>query len=369
MNTELSRSTIDPNRKSSALVSIKGAKVHFPMPADPDKSPGAGLLRAVDGIDLDIHRSENLGLVGESGSGKTTLGNTLLGLQKITEGEIRFNGTLLSNLTAKSMFPYRRKIQAIFQDPYSSLHPRYRISKIIEEPLEIHQIGNQQQRQARVSELLEAVGLSEKFAHRYANELSGGQRQRVGIARALALEPEFIVADEAVSALDVSVQSQILNLLKKLQREKKLTMLFIAHDLAVVEYLCDRVAVMYLGRIVELADTRTLFSQAAHPYTLALLSATLDWQEDPKDRLEKIVLKGDVPAPTQQHPGCPFRSRCWYYQGNGEPERCAREIPAIRDIGNRQWSACHFAEDLVASEKQLRDELLLSSPPIKSLEF
>jgi oligopeptide/dipeptide ABC transporter ATP-binding protein len=341
-----------PETQLDTLVSIKGAKVHFPIPIEVGK--GDGLLRAVDGIDLNILKSESLGLVGESGSGKTTLGNTLLGLQAVTQGDIQYEGKSLTNLTPKSMFPYRRKIQAIFQDPFSSLHPRYSVRQIIEEPLEIHKTGDKQQRLARVIELLNAVGLSKKFAHRYPNELSGGQCQRVGIARALALEPDFIVADEAVSALDVSVQSQILNLLKKLQQEKKLTLLFIAHDLAVVEYLCDRVAVMYLGRIIELADTKTLFTQSSHPYTLALLSATLDWQEDPAERLEKIVLKGDMPSSTQQYEGCPFQSRCWYYQNYGEPKKCTTENPAIRNIGNNHWSACHFAESVIASEKQLR---------------
>ncbi len=334
----------------SVLVSARNLSVHFSASGGWVLSGGKIVVRAVDDVDMDIIRHETLGLVGESGSGKTTLGQAMMGLAAVTSGTVLFDGVPISGLDARSLFPFRRRMQAVFQDPYSSLHPRCRVGAIVREPLDIHNVGTLAARRQVVDELLGAVGLAEEFAQRYPNELSGGQRQRVGIARALALGPEFIVADEPVSALDVSVQAQILNLLKKLQRDKNLTILLISHNLGVVQHLCDRVAVMYFGRIVEVAPTEQLFSRPAHPYTLALMSATLDWQEAPEDRLEPIVLKGEIPRPTEVPEGCPFAGRCWFRETLSDAAICATTKPGMRDIGPGHRVACHFAERLQESE-------------------
>jgi oligopeptide/dipeptide ABC transporter ATP-binding protein len=283
-------------------------------------------LRAVDGVSLALMPGETLGIVGESGSGKSTLGRLILGLHAPSAGAVRFEGTDIANLSARRMRQMRRHMQPIFQDPYASLDPRFTVGASIAEPLVIHAIGDRRSRERRVAALLEIVGLESEAARRYPHEFSGGQRQRIGIARAIALEPKLIVADEPVSALDVSIQSQILNLLIELKSRLNLSYVFISHDLAVVEHISDRVAVMYLGRVVETAGTAALYRRAAHPYTQALISAIPETKVE--DRRERIILSGDAPNPEEPPAGCPFHPRC-----PQAFERCAREVPATVEIG------------------------------------
>ncbi|MCR8726105.1 ABC transporter ATP-binding protein [Frigidibacter sp. ROC022] len=282
------------------LLSLRGLSKHFETPR--------GTVRAVEDVSLDIARGSITGLVGESGSGKTTLGRTVLRLIEPTAGTILFDGTELTGLGQHEMLAMRRRMQIIFQDPVSSLNPRLKVGTIIAEGLRAHRMGARAERRDRVAALLEEVGLQAEAMDRYPHEFSGGQRQRIGIARALAVEPEFIVADESVSALDVSIQAQILNLLLDLREKRNLTMLFIAHDLSVVEYLCDRIAVMYLGRIVETGPARPLSREPVHPYTRALLSAVP--QPDPKVERDRQILQGTVPSPLDPPSGCVFRTRC-----------------------------------------------------------
>jgi oligopeptide/dipeptide ABC transporter ATP-binding protein len=290
-------------------------------------------LRAVDGVSFTIPAGRTLGLVGESGSGKTTVGRTLLRLQERTSGTVLFDGKDVFALDPRGLRALRRRMQIVFQDPYSSLNPRMTVSETLQEPLEIHRLRGQ------VSALLEEVGLDPAFARRYPHELSGGQRQRVGIARALSVEPQFIVCDEPVSALDVSVQAQVLNLLADLQARRKLTYLFIAHDLAVVRHIADDVAVMYLGKIVEHAPAAQIYAQPRHPYTTALLSAVPE--PDPRAAKSRIVLSGDMPSPSRPPPGCPFHPRCPHPL---KSERCRTETPPLRPIVPGHLAACHYAE-------------------------
>jgi oligopeptide/dipeptide ABC transporter ATP-binding protein len=290
-------------------------------------------LRAVDGVSFAIAAGRTLGLVGESGSGKTTVGRTLLRLQERTSGTVLFDGTDVFALDPRRLRALRRRMQIVFQDPYSSLNPRMTVGETLQEPLEIHRLRGQ------VSALLEEVGLDQAFARRYPHELSGGQRQRVGIARALSVEPQFIVCDEPVSALDVSVQAQVLNLLADLQARRKLTYLFIAHDLAVVRHIADDVAVMYLGKIVEHAPAAEIYAQPRHPYTTALLSAVPE--PDPRAAKSRIVLTGDMPSPSRPPPGCPFNPRCPHPL---KSERCRTETPPLRPITPGHRAACHYAE-------------------------
>ncbi len=298
-----------------------------------------GHVRAVDGVDLEVRAGESYALVGESGSGKTTLGRCLMRLIEPTAGKVQFDGTELMALSASELRRCRRHFQMIFQDPYGSLNPRLSVQRTIEEPLIVHQIGSREDRARRVAELLDTVGLPPSAATRYPHEFSGGQRQRVGIARALASEPKLLIADEPVSALDVSVQAQIVNLLADLQRDLGLSLVFIGHDLAVVEQLADRVAVMYLGQIVEEARSERLFAAPQHPYTVSLLSAIP--RPEPRRKGGRIVLAGDPPNPAQPPPGCRFHTRCPI-----AIERCRTEAPALVQLGAEQRVACHRPGEL-----------------------
>src|SRR5882762_7904221 len=302
--------------------------------------PGRPPVRAVDGVSVTIAAGQTLGLVGESGSGKSTVGWTILRLPEPTSGRVVFDGEDVFALATAPLRALRRRMQIVFQDPYSSLNPRMTVARTLREPLEIHRLAAPAQMEARVTALLEEVGLDPAFAGRYPHELSGGQRQRVGIARALSVEPRFIVCDEPVSALDVSVQAQVLNLLAELQRRHRLTYLFIAHDLAVVKHIADEVAVMYLGKIVERGPAEALYRAPRHPYTASLLSAVP--VPDPAAPSRRIVLQGDVPSPANPPPGCPFHPRCPHPKKN---ERCRTEPPALREIAPGQTAACHFAEE------------------------
>lgn len=312
------------------LIDVKDLKMYFPIKTGWFKTKP---LKAVDGISFSINKGETLGLVGESGCGKTTAGRALLHLYKPTSGEIRYDGNLI---TAKNIDEYRKDMQIVFQDPYSSLNPRMTVSDIIGEPLDIHHLYHSKKERAdRIAELLGLVGLSSDHANRYAHEFSGGQRQRIGIARALAVNPTFIVCDEPVSALDVSIQAQIINTFEDLQKKLGITYLFIAHDLVVVHHMSNRIAVMYLGKIVEIAEADALNSNPIHPYTLSLLSAVPVPDPDLAKKRHRIVLEGDVPSPLNMPSGCPFRTRCNYAK-----ERCAAECPQLTDRGDGHSVAC-----------------------------
>jgi oligopeptide/dipeptide ABC transporter ATP-binding protein len=296
----------------------------------------SGQVHAVDGVSFHIAPGETLGLVGESGCGKSTVGRTLLKLLEPTAGTIRVDGVDITDLDAKAMLPYRKRLQMIYQDPYSSLNPRMSAGQIVGEPLVIHGIGRPQEQRERVASLFERVGLRPELIHSFPHEFSGGQRQRIGIARALALNPQLIVGDEPVSALDVSIQAQIINLLMDLQDDFKLSYLLVAHDLAVIEHISHRIAVMYLGRIVEMADKANLFAMPLHPYSEALLSAVPIPKASARRR-QHVILKGDVPSPINPPPGCHFHTRCPYAHA-----RCRNERPPLREVVPRHWAACHL---------------------------
>jgi oligopeptide/dipeptide ABC transporter ATP-binding protein len=323
---------------AAPLLEVRDLVKHFPLHKGLF-GRAAGHVRAVDGVSFAIAPGEVLGLVGESGCGKTTTGRAVLRLVEPTSGSVRFDGREVLDLPGGELRALRRRMQIIFQDPYSSLNPRHTIGAIVGEPLAIHGLARGREARERVAELLRLVGLAPEHARRYPHEFSGGQRQRIGVARALAVGPQLIVADEPVSALDVSIQAQVLNLLQDLRARLSLTYLFIAHDLSVVEHVSDRVAVMYLGRIAELAPSRILYAGARHPYTQALLSAIP--RTAPGARRARIVLKGDVPSPAQPPPGCRFHPRCRLADG----DRCEREEPTLREIAPGHWVACHHAEE------------------------
>ena len=314
------------------LVEVKHLKEYFNINTGMFSSKP---LKAVDDVSFSIRRGETLGLVGEAGCGKTTVGRTLLHLYKPTDGEIWFDGKQI--VTQKDIAEYRQKTAMVFQDPYSSLNPRMTVSDIIGEPLDVHKMyKSEAERKERILELMAQVGLNSEHANRYAHEFSGGQRQRIGIARALAVKPQFVVCDEPVSALDVSIQAQVINMFDELQDQMGLTYLFIAHDLLVVRHISDRIAVMYLGKMVELADAREIYDHPLHPYTRSLMSAVP--LPDPKKAREnkRIVLSGDIPSPLNAPSGCPFRTRCPYAS-----EVCAESMPEFKDVGGGHFVACH----------------------------
>ncbi len=316
-----------------SLLEVKGLKKYFPLQKGWRRE--RTYVRAVDGIDLSIYRGEVLGLVGESGCGKTTVGRLILKLIEPTEGEILFEGKNLSRLDKKEIHPLRRSLQIIFQDPFASLNPRMTVAEIVGRPMEIHGLVDRSGRDEKVAQLLESVGLQKEHLYRYPHEFSGGQRQRIGIARALATQPKLIVADEPTSALDVSVQAQILNLMKELKEAFGLTYLFISHNIGVIQHLSDRVAVMYLGKVVEMGKKKDLFQSPMHPYTKALLAAvpTLD----PKRKREEIILEGDVPSPIYPPRGCRFHPRCRYAF-----RRCSEEEPLFHSVEEGRSVACHL---------------------------
>ena len=315
----------------TALLEVRDLVKHFTV--------GRGIVRAVDGVSFSIERGETLGLVGESGCGKTTTGRCILQLERPTSGTVRFEGRELTTLNQTELRAVRRKLQVIFQDPYSSLNPRMTVGQIIAEPIAVHNVvSGTAARAARVKDLLNRVGLLPQHANRYPHEMSGGQRQRVGIARALAMEPSLIVCDEPVSALDVSIQAQIINLLEDLQAEFGLTYLFIAHDLAVVRHISDRVVVMYLGKIAEMADRKTIYDGPQHPYTRALLSAVPIPDPELEEKRERIVLGGEVPSALNPPSGCVFHPRCPI-----AIDRCKHDIPLLRDLMPGHSAACHLA--------------------------
>jgi oligopeptide transport system ATP-binding protein len=328
---------------NETLVRVRDMKKHFPITRGIIAQREVGRVQAVDGITFDIARGETLGLVGESGCGKTTAGRTLLGLYPITSGTATIDGMDVHSAKGKDLMAIRRSAQMIFQDPYASLNPRWTVNAIVGEPLRVHGLlGSDKARHERVQELLALVGLNVRYMNRFPHEFSGGQRQRIGIARALASEPSFVVCDEPISALDVSIQAQVVNLLEDLQDRLNLTYLFIAHDLAMVRHICDRVAVMYLGVIVELADRDKLYEEPLHPYTKALLSAVPAPDPVAERKRQRIVLQGDVPSPIDPPSGCRFHPRCPIAQPH-----CARITPAWREIRPRHWVACHEVEPKV----------------------
>ncbi|MDA1330845.1 MAG: dipeptide ABC transporter ATP-binding protein [Chloroflexi bacterium] len=325
------------------LVAVRDLKKHFPIRRGVFRRQ-VGSIKAVDGVSFDIYEGETLGLVGESGGGKSTTGWTIIRDLMPTGGSVHYQGQDLAALSAEEMRMLRRHIQMIFQDPYASLNPRMTVGKIVSEPLEVHKIGTAQSRHARVQELLEIVGLNPGFVNRYPHEFSGGQRQRIGVARALATNPDFIVADEPISALDVSIQAQVVNLLGDLKKEFGLTYLFIAHDLSMVRYISDRVAVMYLGRIVEMGPTGKVYGHPVHPYTQALVSAIPIADPEVEAKRERHILEGDVPSPAAPPSGCHFHPRCRY-----ATDRCRDESPLFRPLetDKDRLVACHYAEQFL----------------------
>ena len=324
-------------KKNTPLIEVKNLKEHFPIQVSALKTKP---LKAVDGVSFTINRGETLGLVGESGCGKTTVGRTLLHLYKPTDGEIWYDGKQIK--TAADIKEFRKKATMVFQDPYSSLNPRMTVADIIGEPLDVHKLyKTKEERQARILELMDYVGLNSEHAARYAHEFSGGQRQRIGIARALAVNPDFIVCDEPVSALDVSIQAQVINMFQELQEKLGLTYLFIAHDLLVVRHISDRIAVMYLGKMVEMADSDEIYDHPLHPYSKSLLSSVP--VPDPKIARanQRIVLEGDIPSPLNAPSGCPFRTRCPHATA-----ACAEAMPEFREVAKDHFVACHHVDQI-----------------------
>jgi oligopeptide/dipeptide ABC transporter ATP-binding protein len=336
------------------LLELEDLKVYFPIRDGIIRQRHVGDIQAIDGVSMQLARGETLGLVGESGCGKSTTGRAIIRLNPPTAGRILFDGVDVTSYRGSALRQLRRRMQMIFQDPYASLDPRMTAGGIIGEPFEIHDVGTAPERREQVRELLATVGLNPAYASRYPHEFSGGQRQRIGVARALALRPDLIVADEPISALDVSIQAQIINLLERLQGEFGLTYLFIAHDLSVVRHISDRIAVMYLGRLVEVAKARELNVRPLHPYTVALLSAVPIPDPTVEANRRRIILKGDVPSPVNPPSGCRFHTRCWLREKLGNPERCVTDDPTLRAIETGHEVACHFSEDVDGSVEQVQ---------------
>lgn len=356
MNQESKSIPID---QAEPLLKIENLKKYFPIKGGGYFTGSKKVVKAVDDVTFEIYRGETLGLVGESGCGKSTLGRNILRLQEPTGGEIFFKEKNILAYKGHEMRKLRKQMQIIYQDPFSSLNPRFTVGEIIGEMYDIHGIAKGAEKEKKIKEMIELVGLDPSRYHNYPHEFSGGQRQRIGIARALALNPEFVVADEPVSALDVSVQSQILNLLMKLKEELGLTMLFIAHGLNVVRHISDRVGVMYLGKIVELSETDNIFDNPAHPYTAALLSTVPE--ADPRLKKERIVLKGEVPSPANPPSGCHFRTRCPL-----ATERCAIEEPPLLEVRDKHFAACHYPlekgqtlKQAISSKEQSRESVTI----------
>ncbi|CAL9572640.1 ABC transporter ATP-binding protein [Streptomyces griseomycini] len=348
---------------TETLLEVEGLTKHFPIYGGFPIKRKVGAVQAVDGVDLTVGVGESLGLVGESGCGKSTTGRLITRLLEPTGGRITYRGQDITHAKRKQLAPVRSEIQMIFQDPYSSLNPRQTVGSIIKSPMEVNGINPAGGREKKVRELLELVGLNPEHYNRFPHEFSGGQRQRIGVARALALNPKLIVADEPVSALDVSIQAQVINLLQKVQDELGIAFLFIAHDLAVVRHFSQRVAVMYLGKVVEVGDRESIYNRPRHPYTHALLSAVPEVRVDEEEQRERIRLSGDVPSPISPPSGCRFRTRCWKAQ-----DKCATEEPPLVQIsGNREGhlTACHFPEDPTT---EARDEDVVLDPALKALE-
>ncbi|MFJ7409658.1 ABC transporter ATP-binding protein [Streptomyces sp. NPDC098077] len=340
---------VAPYTEGDPILQVRGLAKHYPLTRGVLLKRQIGAVRAVDGVDFDLYAGETLGIVGESGCGKSTVAKMLVHLERPTAGAIRYKGEDIAKLSGRALKAVRRNIQMVFQDPYTSLNPRMTVGDIIGEPYEIHpEVAPKGSRRQRVQDLLDVVGLNPEYINRYPHQFSGGQRQRIGIARGLALNPEIIVADEPVSALDVSVQAQVVNLLDRLQAEFSLSFVFIAHDLSIVRHISDRVGVMYLGRIVEIGSDAEIYDHPTHPYTQALLSAVPVPDPTARDHRERIILHGDVPSPANIPSGCRFRTRCWKAQ-----ERCELEVPLLAvpaefrlvDTPARHDSACHFAEE------------------------
>lgn len=319
---------------SNVLLKVDNLKKHFPIKKGL-LSREIGQVKAVDGVSFEVFEGETLGIVGESGCGKSTTGRMLMRLIEPTEGSVIFNGQDVTALSAKQLREARRDMQMVFQDPYASLNPRHTVAQILEEPLIVHNIGTKQERKQKVMQLLKTVGLSEYHANRYPHQFSGGQRQRIGIARALMTNPKLIIADEPVSALDVSIQAQVLNLMQQLQQDLKLTYIFIAHDLGVVRHISDRVGVMYLGKVVELATSESLYEEPRHPYTQALLAAVP--VPDPDFVKETTMLQGDIPSPSNPPSGCTFHTRCSFAK-----EVCKQQVPALQQVSEGHAVACHL---------------------------
>ncbi len=336
MTTETRERLQGVTAQGDILIDVRNLKMHFPITAGLIFQRKIADVKAVDGVSFHIRKGETLGLVGESGCGKSTTGRAILQLYRPTDGEIKFGEVELTRLKGDELRRMRRRMQMIFQDPYASLNPRMSVGAIIGEPLAIHGLARGKARRERVAELMRVVGLNPYYASRYPHEFSGGQRQRIGVARALAVEPEFIVADEPVSALDVSIQAQIINLLEDLQQQFGLTYLFIAHDLSVVRHISDRVAVMYLGKMMELTGRDELYKNPLHPYTKALLSAVPVPDPEVEATRERIILSGDVPSPLRPPPGCVFHTRCPI-----AIDECRQVIPEWREVSRDHWVACH----------------------------
>jgi oligopeptide transport system ATP-binding protein len=331
--------------KEEVLIEVKNLKKYFSKNVGFIKK-NMKHLKAVDDISFFIRKGETFGLVGESGCGKSTTGRTIIRLYDVTGGDIIYDGKNISHLNEKELEPYRRKIQMIFQDPYASLNTRMTVGDIIGEPLDIHKLAKGEARQKRIYDLLHTVGLSKEHASRYPHEFSGGQRQRIGIARALAVEPEFIICDEPISALDVSIQAQVVNMLDDLQKELGLTYLFIAHDLSMVKHISDRIGVLYLGKMMEIAESDALYDQPLHPYTKALLSSIPIPDPELNAEIDREILEGDVPSPLNPPSGCRFRTRCKYAEGI-----CAEKEPILEEIVEGRFVACHFSKEFLEGKK------------------